>query len=93
MKTIIIFIGLKIAEIAGVCLAYVLISLLGYYSCMLIDGSTFGLLFENWYYIYYALVGLLIALCICCVSAIIYFTIPHWFKSNWEWSKELSKRK
>lgn len=88
MKTIIIFILLKIAEIAAVCLAYVLLSLLGrFLDTFLYDSG------EVWYHPIYTGLGGSVAGFVACIVLVAYFGIPKWISSNWDWAKSLSKRK
>lgn len=93
MKRVLIFIGLKIAELFGVFISYLLLSRLGYFLKTLKVDETNP---ECWYSIYYFLCG---AFCLGIVSLILivlYYAItewiPEWLESNWDWAGRLSSK-
>ena len=94
MKRIVIFIGLKVAELIGVGLGYLLLSGFGYFLMNLEPDETNP---ECWYSILYALIGLMCVVTIGLVLIILYFVIteliPNWLESNWNWAGRLSSKR
>ena len=93
MKRIIIFIGLKIAELSGVIIAYLLFSLLGFFLMDLFDNTSSSC----WYNFIHFVFGICVSFLTVSLLIGLYFAItewiPYWIESNWDWAKRLSKRK
>jgi len=85
MKTVFIFIGLKLAEIAGAVLA---LWILGEVSFFIVDFAGFPFR-ANEHYLYERFMSFLI-ICLFLVFSVILFVGCHeWFSANWKKAKQI----
>jgi len=80
MKTVLIFIGLKVLEIGGAIALYCFSS---WYWSKIYDFESFWL--NGWY-------GLVAPFILCGLLCVIFFAIRGFFVKNIEWAKKLSRK-
>ena len=92
---VIIFILLKVIELVGIVVSYLLISKLGYAIIHSINKEDISNRPELWYNFIYCLAGLfvlgLITLILLVLDSLIKNILPNWIKSNWDFTKRLIK--
>ena len=93
MKKVTVFILLKLAEIIGAIIAYLLVSEIGYLIISLLEQEESK---YSWYHFMYFWMGLCSIGITIIILYLIYYSItewiPDWIKANWKLADKISKK-